>query len=1633
MRPLLFASLFGLVLLPLSAVAQPLAPSVASLTRSQTVNEGRSLTLSVSADGSLPFTFQWRKDGVDLSGATTTSYTIDPVRVAHAGSYTVIISNAVGTITSDPILIAVNPATAPTFYHQPQNASFTIGGTLSLRAYASGTDPLTYQWYKDGAVIPGATNPYFQKSDTTAADAGTYKVEVSNIAGAATSADISVTASAPTAPTFTTQPASFTADIGEHRSLHYSVSGTGPLTHELYKGTELISVSSWGSFSFYPVTATHAGTYTIKVTNSVGSATSQSFTIALNPPKPPIISLSSNATNLRVGQSLHLNPYLQQGTAPVTYQWYKDDVAIPGATEYHYSKSNLQLSDAGNYKVTATNSVGSSTSSAVNVSVTSLTAPIITSHPASGAFHADHWVSLYVGATGDNLSYQWRKDGVIIPGATSSQLNFGYQFSASHVGSYTVTVSNSQGSVTSEAAEVKLLPSFAPVITRHPASLHLEPGNSGGFEVSAAGRPSVTYQWRKNGVNIADAKYSSIYFSQVAASDSGTYTVVVTNSLGSVTSATATLTVSPLTAPVITRHPSSASLLPGSYHSLSIEVSSHYGSAYQWMRNGVAIPGATYASYSIDSAQPSHAGTYTVKVTNAAGEATSEPAIIRVDTNATIPVITFSSGSRASSAGSWIYHSIGTSVTNPTIQWRLNGVPIPSSNSGTLSFSASAAAAGTYTAVVTHGGQTYTSPEIKFVLLDSSAPPKILRHPAAVSVDPGRYAGFDIYVSGSEPFTYQWYKDGQAIPLATHRYLEISAATTADAGKYKVIVTNAHGSETSDEVELSIRSARAPVIVNHPASRAVSTSDYSFNFSVNVDGSEPISYQWYKDDVAISGATSSYLSRPINNSAPGVYHVVVTNPAGSATSTKATVTLVQRSTGPTFTAHPQSQTITGGSNVTFNATVTGRGTLTYQWRKNGANIPGATNASLTLSNVTSGDAAVYTLLVTDADGAASSQPATLTIQPGTAPAITSHPKDVYAVGGDTVSFTVTATGDPAPSFQWRRNGNNITGATGATYSISGLTAAHAGTYTVVVTNAWGSVTSQSATLTVLTQPAAAPVFLTHPQSQTVAPGRTATFTVQVDGSPTPTLQWRKNGHAIAGANAATLTLQNVQDNDAGEYSVVASNAFGTATSQAALLTIGATPSAIYFGTIGSGGESGSWALLVMSDGTGRFFAFLPGRQQAIIVDITVGSGGTITFGGQTGLASAPNSTSSRYYHGPGELKLHDNGTATGKLSALNLNLSGNVATGASSAAFVGLFEAVPLYTAAGTAALVVAPDGRCFALVVDADGVMGGLGSVTGNQFSVQASAQSTITGTLDVTERTLAGAITTTGANEVKLAPAKPATPAERLANVSTRALAGKGSETLIAGFVITGNSPRSVLIRAAGPALEAYKVAGFLADPVLLLYQGDKTIYQNDDWEKTPIPQMIIDATQQAGAFPFPSGSKDAAMVMGLMPGLYTTHVTTKDGAAPGVALVEVYDLGESGAGQPRLVNLSARGQVGKKDDILIVGLVVTGSNPKRYLIRAVGPTLETDFKLSGALQNPLLRLHKGNTLVRQNDDWSAGGDAGDIAAAAAKVGAFALPLGSQDSAVLVYLEPGLYTAHVSGVNDTTGVALVEAYEVP
>ncbi len=412
----------------------------------------------------------------------------------------------------------------------------------------------------------------------------------------------------------------------------------------------------------------------------------------------------------------------------------------------------------------------------------------------------------------------------------------------------------------------------------------------------------------------------------------------------------------------------------------------------------------------------------------------------------------------------------------------------------------------------------------------------------------GQCVTLSVTAEGSAPFSYQWYRNGSAVVGATSSTYQIASVQSTDAGTYTVVVSNSAGSATSDNARLTV--ACPPAIITQPSSQTVAAGA-SVSFSAAAVGEPAPTYQWQCNGSAIQGATnSSYTIACASVGNSGTYTVTATNAAGSITSNGAVLTV---GAAPAFTIQPQSQSAKVGASVTFTAAASGSPAPAYQWLKNGNTVPGATSASYTISQASTNSAGTYAVIAANTAGTATSNSATLTID--SPPIFTLQPLSQKVKVGASVTFTAEASGSPAPTYQWLKNGNTIPGATGASYTIARVSTNSAGTYTVTAANIAGTATSNGATLTVDSPP----VFTLQPLSQKVKVGASVTFTAAASGSPAPTYQWLKNGNAIPGATGASYSIAKASAGSAGIYTVTAANSAGTTTSNGATLVV--TPTA----------------------------------------------------------------------------------------------------------------------------------------------------------------------------------------------------------------------------------------------------------------------------------------------------------------------------------------------------------------------------------------------------------------------------------------------------------------------------------------
>jgi len=350
--------------------------------------------------------------------------------------------------------------------------------------------------------------------------------------------------------------------------------------------------------------------------------------------------------------------------------------------------------------------------------------------------------------------------------------------------------------------------------------------------------------------------------------------------------------------------------------------------------------------------------------------------------------------------------------------------------------------------------------------------PSLMVQPTSVTVTAGQPATFRVSATGTAPISYQWRRNATNIGGATAATYTIPATTTSDSGsKFDVVVSNNSGSITSSQATLTVNaSTAAPAMTTQPSNMTVAAGQTA-TFSVVASGTAPLSYQWRKNTTNISGATTSSYTTPVTTSADNgaKFDVVVSNSAGNITSAQATLTVSSAPVAPTITTQPANQTVSAGQTATFSVFAGGTAPLSYQWRKNTANISGATASSYTTPVTTSADnGAKFDVVVSNSAGNITSAQAMLTVNSAPiAPTITTQPVNQTVSAGQTATFSVVAGGTAPLTYQWQKNGSGITGATAASYTTPVTTTADSGElFRVVVNNSAGNVTSNSATLTV---------------------------------------------------------------------------------------------------------------------------------------------------------------------------------------------------------------------------------------------------------------------------------------------------------------------------------------------------------------------------------------------------------------------------------------------------------------------------------------------------------------------------------------------------------------------------------------
>ena len=958
---------------------------------------GNNVKFSVTATGNAPLSYYWRKNTIPIPGATNTIYNIAAVTASDAGSYNVVVSNTVGTATSAAATLTVN---TPPVASALTNLVRSVGASAVFSTTASGTGPFSYGWDKDGIVIAGQTNSSLILSNLSLSDLGVYRVTVSGACGStSSSATLTVDSCFPAVDVMLVidrsgsmagqkyndarqacsnfvQNLNFSANADQAGLASYNSAAT--LDQKLTNSLQALDQS------IHSIPAA-AGNTSI----SLGLHTAQAELVSArhNPQALPVLILLSdglptgtdtksnalyNATLAKdagtlvftVGLGSDVDPVLMAGiaSAPEDYFFTTNSSQLSVlfnaiSTLICRPPTNIFVGGLSNLTVCA----GSEANFAVTVTATS---------PDCAPY-----------------SYQWEKDGVPIFGQTNTFLVVA-NVSAADAGAYAVEVSSVCRCVTNSASLVVNSPVL---VVSAPVSLTNCPETSASFSVGATGT-GLSYQWYNGGNALPGQTGSSLSLSSVGATDAGVYSVVVSGACGAAVTNSASLVVnSPV---LVVSAPVSLTNCPGMSASFSVNATGT-GLSYQWYKDGAALPGQTGSSLSLSSVGVTDAGAYSVVVSGTCGTVVTNSANLVVNS----PVLVVSAPvSLTNCPGTSASFSVNATGTGLSYQWYKGGNALPGQIGSSLSLSGVGAAdAGVYSVVVSGACGAAVTNSASLVV---NNPVLVVSAPVSLTNCPGTSASFSVVATGTG-LSYQWYKDGAALPGKIESGLSLSSVGPADAGAYSVVVGGTCGTAVTNAANLVVNS---PVLVVSAPVSLTNCPGTSASFSVNAAGTG-LSYQWYKGGSALPGQIGSSLSLSgVGVADAGFYSVVVSGACGIAVTNSAS--LVVNSPVLVVSA-PVSLTNCPGTSASFSVSATGTG-LSYQWYKGGSPLSGQTGSSLVLTNVSGSDTGGYSVVVTGACGDSQSVSASLTVNEQVV--VVSAPESLTNCPGTSANFSVSATG-----------------------------------------------------------------------------------------------------------------------------------------------------------------------------------------------------------------------------------------------------------------------------------------------------------------------------------------------------------------------------------------------------------------------------------------------------------------------------------------------------------------------------------------------------------------------------------------------------------------------------------------------
>ncbi|MDP6679581.1 MAG: DUF5011 domain-containing protein, partial [Verrucomicrobiota bacterium] len=1101
------------------------APSILVEPEGFAVVVGGEGQLSVSAVGLKPIVYQWYRNGEAITGATNPVLKLESISVEEAGNYEVQVANNLGETRSKVALL--NVLEPPVLEDGLNSATINLGDPHKFILIATGTEPIAVEWYKDGELIDGEDARVLDLPSVQRPDAGLYHVRLANAGGEFVSEPARLSLNLPVE--IVTGLKDRTVRVGTDVVLSVEAEGARPFTYRWFfddnelpdeKGEELVLNS---------IRQLQKGLYAVEVSNQINAVRSEAF---LNVNQGPKFTRQPLAQSVNEGGEAVFKVAVS-GSKPLFFQWYFNGAPIEGALEPDLTLTGVTRESAGFYNLRVRNEAGESEGDSALLTVNLPLELVSDLEDAMALVGGSAKLGVEVGGT-TPTGYRWFHDGALLEEADGAVLKL-ENLSLANAGRYWVEITNPVGTIRSGEAALDVV--ALPEIVQAPVGQRVVQGQPVQFSVIAGGSKPLTYQWLKDGIALEGETGTELQLEGITISDQADYAVLVTNRGGTVESAAASLVV---VLPVqITQDVEDLVVSEGSIARFTVEADGTGPLGYQWYYGGSPIENADGPVFEIGIVTESDRGLYQVEVKNEAGRVRSREAKLNVSV---MPKLTRQVEDQAILAGSALKLQASASGTEPlTYNWYRQGALFQSGGSDLLIENITPGDAGLYQVEVVNAVGSVRGSVFEVEVLE---PVTIVTQPKDTRANEGAVAVLKVVATGTGPFTYQWYHNGEAVDGADGPQLRILSVEDYHRGVYEVDVTNSVGSVRSASAKLKV--VLPPVILAQPAPYTGNKGDQLI-LRVAAGGSEPLSYHWQKDGEQLLVSDEPLLK--INSTVPddsGIYSVVVRNTAGEAASEEAQVVIYQPIV---ISQQPQPARAISGETALLQVEASGSEPLTYQWLFNNSPIAGATSPGLTVSNVGRENEGSYQVVINNPAGSVVSDEARLAVvQPVQ---ILAQPEGAVKIRGEELTLEVAASGTQPFVYRWFRDSTEIKGANGTKLEIANVQLADSGVYHVTVSNEGGEVVSEEALVTVYD-----PITIVQqPDPTRRIQGTTAVFTVEATGSAPLTYQWRFNNQAMPGETGATLTLSNVQPVAEGSYQVVVKNPAGTVASREAKLSL----------------------------------------------------------------------------------------------------------------------------------------------------------------------------------------------------------------------------------------------------------------------------------------------------------------------------------------------------------------------------------------------------------------------------------------------------------------------------------------------